>query len=48
MIRKSGKAYYGAEEDLVIIKNDKIIIHADTAKKYGLTVEVKNNKNDET
>lgn len=48
MIRKSGKAHYGAEEDLVVIKNNKIIIHADTAKKYGLTVEVKNNEDDET
>lgn len=48
MIRKSGKAHYGTEEDLVVVKNDKIIIHSDTAKKYGLTVEVKNNEDDET
>ena len=40
MIRRSGKTYYGTEEELINIKNDKIIVNADVAKKYGLTIEI--------
>ena len=40
MIRRSGKTYYGKEEELINIKNDKIIVNADVAKKYGLTIEI--------
>ena len=40
MIRRSGNTYYGTEEELINIKNDKIIVNADVAKKYGLTIEI--------
>ena len=40
MIRRSGKTYYGTEEELINIKNDKIIVNVDVAKKYGLTIEI--------
>ena len=41
LIRKSGKAYYGTEVELINIKNNTIIVNADVAKEYGLTLTIK-------
>lgn len=41
MIRKSGKIHYGTERSLITFKDNKMVIHTDTAKEYGITIETK-------
>lgn len=40
-LRKSGKAYYGTEEGVIYLCEDKIVINKPVAEKYGLKLVVR-------
>lgn len=42
LIRKSGKTNYDKEEELFTIKDNKIVINAETVKKHNLEIAIKN------
>ena len=38
MVRKSGKAYFGTEKHIAVIKDNKLYIYPEVAKEYGLEI----------
>ena len=38
MIRKRGRAYFGKEKTLAVLKNGKLYISEETAKEFGIEI----------
>lgn len=44
MVRKRGKAFFGTEKNLAVIKNGKLYIFEDIAKEFGIEICQTNEK----